>query len=134
MSSAAAASRLGRSRYAVARAVADGRLPGYGIVGEQRTRWYAYEDALGAPPTTASVSEERDHYRARAATYEAVIARLLAANEWRREADTARERSLGLLADAVRAAVVADELRARAEQEQEDALRQVVWPSLVPET
>jgi len=63
VNTAVAAARLGLSRYSVARAVEQGRIPGYGIAGPQRTRWYVYEDALpraaDPPPENPSPAHAR---------------------------------------------------------------------------
>lgn len=131
MGTGVAATALGRTRYAIAKAVEEGRLPGYGIRSRQRTRWYVYEDVLDRSLTKDpdDVAAERDHYRARASAYEEVVLRLLSANERRREADGSRSRAVRLLAEALEATAAADQLYVEAEQAIDDALRQIVLPT-----
>lgn len=134
---AKAAVALGRSRYAVELAVKAGRLPGYGIPSRKRTRWYVYADVLtstGVELASDDLSRERDIFRARASAYEEVVVRLLAAAEATREAEQHRSRAIKLLAEALEATAAAHELQGRAESDVEEALRQVVLPSLAPGT
>lgn len=134
---AEAAQTLGRSRYAVELAVKAGRLPGYGIPSRKRTRWYVYSDVLAGADVEFpgdDLARERDIFRARARAYEEVVIRLLAAAEARRGADQHRSRAITLLAEALDATATADELQRQAESDVEDALRQIVLPSLAPTT
>jgi hypothetical protein len=134
VSTVVAAAALGKARYTIAKAVAEGRLPGYGIRSSQRTRWYVYQDVID--PSVAvdpsDLAAERDYFRARSSTYEEVVLRMLAASEKRRKADRRRKDAAMMLADAVRASLDADELHLVAEQEQDEALRQVLLPGLPP--
>ena len=131
-----AARRLGAPRFSVAEEIRRGHLPGFGLrkPNASRTRWYAYEDALPAPAlvdTMASLGEQRDHFRAEAAALRETLLRVLAANDKRRLGEGHRDEALRLLAQAVREATAAAELARQSEEEQEEALKQVVLPRLV---
>jgi hypothetical protein len=122
---AVAAERLGLKRYTVARKVQQGALPGYGIPGQERVRWYVYEDAL--PPPARPADQEGDlalahvlaqvlSHRARHEAEEAE-ADAAALQSTEREA-RARARRLLAQADLDR------EAERRAQEAAEDCLRQ----------
>jgi hypothetical protein len=59
LDTAEAARILGKSRQAVAQAIASGRLAGYGIPGTRRTRWFAYVDAVSPPADTEQALRDK---------------------------------------------------------------------------
>lgn len=131
-----------------------GRLDGFGIPRQDRTRLYAYHDdvlrlmreqrvdqlekpdpgpasaetASTRAPAAGQVQAERDHYRAEAAALRETALRLLGANEALMEAHAAQRSAAQHLRAALDDEARASALVQRAAEDQADAVRQFVIP------